>query len=97
MSFRYLRRGPFVATDIPNAFEAVEKYLIYQRGRGVGKTARIVMKNINDINTARKWIKDNGHSFCTYVRWSGYSYRDIKFLYIYKSPFFKKIKKTVFM
>ena len=39
------------------------KYLIYQRGRGVGKTARIVMKNISDINTARKWIKDNGHSF----------------------------------
>ena len=63
MSFRYLRRGPFVATKIPNYFEAVEKYLIYQRGRGVGKTARIVMKNIKDINTARKWIKDNGHSF----------------------------------
>ena len=39
------------------------KYLIYQRGRGVGKTARIVMKNIRDINTARKWIKANGHSF----------------------------------
>ena len=48
MPFRYLRRGPFVATKIPNAFEAVEKYLIYQRGRGVGKTARIVMKNIKD-------------------------------------------------
>ena len=39
------------------------KYLIYQTGPGVGKTARIVMKNIKDIQTARNWIKDNGHSF----------------------------------
>ena len=39
------------------------KYLIYQRGRGVGKTARIVMKNISDINTARKWIKDNARLY----------------------------------
>lgn len=39
------------------------KYLIYQTGPGVGKTARIVMKNIKDIQTARDWIKDNGHSF----------------------------------
>ena len=38
------------------------KYLIYQTGN-VGKTARIVMKNIKDIQTARNWIKDNGHSF----------------------------------
>ena len=38
------------------------KYLIYQTGN-VGKTARIVMKNLKDIQTARDWIKDNGHSF----------------------------------
>ena len=38
------------------------KYLIYQTGN-VGKTARIVMKNLKDIQTARNWIKDNGHSF----------------------------------
>ena len=39
------------------------KYLIYQTGPGVGKTARIVMKNLKDIQTARDWIKKNGHSF----------------------------------
>ena len=39
------------------------KYLIYQTGKGVGKTARIVMKNLKDIQTARDWIKKNGHSF----------------------------------
>ena len=38
------------------------KYLIYQTGN-VGKTARIVMKNLKDIQTARNWIKDNGHNF----------------------------------
>ena len=38
------------------------KYLIYQTGN-VGKTARIVMKNLKDIQIARDWIKDNGHSF----------------------------------
>ena len=39
------------------------KYLIYQTGKGVGKTARIVMKNLKDVQTARDWIKKNGHSF----------------------------------
>ena len=39
------------------------KYLIYQTGKGVGKTKRIVMKNLKDIQTARDWIKKNGHSF----------------------------------
>ena len=39
------------------------KYLIYQTGSRVGKTARIVMKNLKDVQTARDWIKKNGHSF----------------------------------
>ena len=39
------------------------KYLIYQTGKGVGKTKRIVMKNLKDVQTARDWIKKNGHSF----------------------------------
>ena len=35
------------------------KYLIYQTGKGVGKTARIVMKKLKDVQTAN-WIKRMG-------------------------------------
>tara|TARA_Y100000310_G_scaffold345352_1_gene464060 strand:- start:17992 stop:20595 length:2604 start_codon:yes stop_codon:yes gene_type:complete len=46
--------------DILNLMEASEKYLIWQKGANVAKTARVIKKGIKDIDVARKWIKDKG-------------------------------------